>query len=250
MAQITLMCGPENWKTWHHWLFQLGNFLILLTFVPVKGHWAELYSRSMAAAGLFSLAIWAWLVLCLPDVIAWNIIFSAIHGYYINGLFWEVNPFQTFDPVGEQVYKTLFKPLGVSRLVFSRIYRTAKMKTTNILKETLTIKAFDSLDIPTSQLRMVVSGSAALVINEKRTLSVDPLELIETPFLLPRPTKDGPETVIDVTFQEGTVLLTWKLDQLLDLQYHNDKHALGLLIAQDIVSKIKKVQKVQQEVIG
>ena len=233
--QVTLICGSQSWLTCNHWLFQLGNFLILLTFIPIRGYLTQLYVRLTAAGGLFCLAIWAWLVLCLPDAILWNMVFAFIHGCYINRLLWQVSPTQTFDAVGELVYRQVFKPLNVSRLVFSRIYRRAKFSQTDVLKQVLTNKAFEQQDSPAAHLRMVIFGSVNLVINEKKTVRVEAMEVIETPFLFPRH-----ETSMEISIPASTTLLSWKMDDVLGLQYEEDKDAFGLMVAKDIVKKSKK----------
>ena len=234
---LELVCGFREWKVWNHWLFQLGNVLLLLTFIPMQGHSAELIIRSLASAGLFCISIWSWLILCLPDVFIWNMFFSIIHGYYINKLFWQLSPYTRFDDIGEDVYRTVFEPLKVSRQVFEKIYQRAKVMEMMTVKETLTTGAFKNPDSPGARIRLILKGSVVLLINEKTELTVRRMKVIESPFIYP-----GNETLLEVTPSPGTKVLVWSLKDLKHvLKSEEQRRAFEAFIVEDILVKIRTV---------
>ena len=146
---LELVCHFREWKVWNHWLFQLGNILLLLTFIPMQGHSAELISRSLASAGLF---LHLHLVLahslsarCLHLGICSSVSFTATILTNCSG---SCPPYTRFDDIGEDVYRTVFEPLKVSRQVFEKIYRRTKIMEMMTVKEILTTDTFKNPDSP------------------------------------------------------------------------------------------------------
>lgn len=60
---------------------------------------------------LFS--VWAWNVICAPDVFTWNFAFMLMNLAQVFHILYQLRPVK-FDPELEEAYHTLFEPFKVS----------------------------------------------------------------------------------------------------------------------------------------
>jgi hypothetical protein len=104
-----IVCGA--WNEPNHPLFQVGNLLIVISllalFMKPSLYW-HLYERFFLSAGCWALTVWAWTVHCFPDIVIWNFLFGLMHLYYVINLMFKLRPARYFQPVIENVRRSLF----------------------------------------------------------------------------------------------------------------------------------------------
>lgn len=73
--------------------------------------------------GLILFCIWAWNVICAPDIFIWNFAFMLLNVGQVFHIIYQLRPVK-FDPELEEVYHNLFHPFKVTlikKIVSSKI---------------------------------------------------------------------------------------------------------------------------------
>lgn len=81
------------WKRPNQVLFQTANVFLVLAYLSTHSTYGMLFLRSCLAVGSLFLSLYGWLVLCEPDFILWNVVFTAINAFQIIGIVWRLHPF-------------------------------------------------------------------------------------------------------------------------------------------------------------
>ena len=74
---------------------------------------------SFLSAGFILLTVWAWVIMCSPDILSWNFMFTIINSIQVAMILYRLKPIK-FHPDIEALYAKLFQPLNVPRWVMWR----------------------------------------------------------------------------------------------------------------------------------
>lgn len=168
--------GCAEWLPINHFYFQLANTCLFLSYLAPAGLWGLIYLRLVLAVASFFFALWGWVILCAFDTFLWNAFFTLInvvHGIY---LLCSLRPVR-FDKQVEEVYKTIFQPLKVSKQQFKKVV--------NCMKSIRPLKRGEHFAVEkqtrVESLSLLLSGSM-LVIENGRTLHVlHPMQFVDSP---------------------------------------------------------------------
>ena len=110
-----------DWLDAQHVLFQLANLCMVISFLtPSNFKHHCFFLRLMLNFGFLFLVIWSAVFICMPDVLAWNIVFLSVNMFHLAYLGYQIIP-QRFSKTCEDAYAKIFKPLKVSRKQFRDI---------------------------------------------------------------------------------------------------------------------------------
>ncbi|XP_039293227.1 popeye domain-containing protein 3-like [Nilaparvata lugens] len=65
--------------------------------------------HSVLILGFMMFSVWAWTIVCAPDVFVWNLCFTFLNVFQLVYVIYQMRPVK-FDPELEEVYHTLFRP--------------------------------------------------------------------------------------------------------------------------------------------
>lgn len=116
-----------TWLPLNHYLFQLANICLVVTYFapPNSLNGLFLLRLSLALAGIF-FGVWGGLIICALDTCIWNILFAIGNIIHMCYIFFKIRP-RKFDEENEQLYTTVFEPLGVKRFQYNRLARIGRV---------------------------------------------------------------------------------------------------------------------------
>lgn len=108
----------SNVQSANHWLFQLANTFLLLSYASKD----VLVLRVLLMCAGLCFMLWGAVVLSISvDTLVWNLIFTIINGLRGAQVAWSRRPIQFDRDEHEIIYAELFGPVGVSRLNFKNL---------------------------------------------------------------------------------------------------------------------------------
>ena len=110
-----------DWMDAQHALFQLANLCMIISFLtPSNFRHHSFFLRLMLNFGFLFIVIWSSVFICMPDVLAWNLVFMFINTIHLAYLGYRIIP-PRFSKTCEELYTKAFKPLKVTRKQFKDI---------------------------------------------------------------------------------------------------------------------------------
>lgn len=118
MKNGTFDNGCERYEDAQHVLFQLANFILVLSFLaPSSYRFHTLLLRSFVSAGSLLIVFWAGMITCYPDVLGWNLVFLFVNSVYLAWIMYKHYPPKIHKDL-ETLYVKVFKPFKVTRKSF------------------------------------------------------------------------------------------------------------------------------------
>ena len=112
------MC--EKWFEPNHTYFQIANIFLALTyFCPNNLKGLIVLRLFLGTAGVF-FCLWASIILCSPDNLGWNLLFSVINYGHVAYLLYSMRPIK-FSEEQELLYAAVFEQFGVARYQFNSL---------------------------------------------------------------------------------------------------------------------------------
>ena len=109
----TLTC--VDWQDGQHFLFQLSNLCFAVSFLaPNSFRYHGLFLRLLLCLGYVFFVVWAGVIICLPELLAWTLGFLAANVIHVLVIIYKLYPVMIRSEL-EEVYIRLFKPIKVSR---------------------------------------------------------------------------------------------------------------------------------------
>jgi len=198
-----------QWTQLNHVYFQIANVFLLLSYMASGGIHGMIYLRLMLALGSAFLAIWAWLVICAFDTFLWNAIFTVInvvHGAY---LLFTLRPVR-FDKQVEEVYRTIFEPLKVSKQQFKKVVNC--MKSIRPLKrgEHFAVERQTKADT----LSLLLSGRVVVTENGQTLQDIGALQFLDSPEWFGVGLSSDDYFQVSIRACEESRVLLWHRDKL------------------------------------
>nr|XP_027204590.1 blood vessel epicardial substance-like [Dermatophagoides pteronyssinus] len=224
-----------DWNGPHHIFLQLANFFLFigLFFGSIKIY-SIIFLRSMILVGNLLTILWTWLVSCSTDLLLWNLIFAFLNFIHIIILFFKLHPFIRFPHEVEMSYRNLFRPLGVSRYDFQRLYSLTRGIQTLKPKDIYSVENETLLD----RLSLLLTGRISVIHNGYTCSIIDSYQFLESPEWFGMNQTDRYQ--VSFVALEESQLLVWNRDKL-KLSISSDRYLQTILdhiLGKDIVKKL------------
>ncbi|XP_050531977.1 blood vessel epicardial substance-like isoform X2 [Daktulosphaira vitifoliae] len=224
----------------NHPYFHLSQAIMFICYMLPFGSPSRLilFIRLALTTATAIMALWARNVQCWIDSLLWNSASFVVNLIYVFVLFYQLKPIKFSDEL-EQVYKSLFLPLKVSRKQFRKIISCMKMvrplKTLEIFAEEKVTRV-DSLSL-------VLSGKLVISQNGNALHIVFPYQFLDSPEWFGVSTDEFFQ--VSVTAVEDSRVLLWHRDKL-RLSIITDQFLYTIfdhILGRDVVKKLMQVSE-------
>ncbi|XP_045601256.1 popeye domain-containing protein 3 isoform X7 [Procambarus clarkii] len=238
MGGITYTDFPvcTSWLPINHIYFQLANIFLFLSYLAPNGIYGILYLRITLTIGCMFFSLWGWVVLCAFDTFLWNAIFVLINLIHVIVICYYLRPVR-FTPELEQVYKSLFQPLKVSRHQFKRVINCMKLIRYVKFQEIYAQEKITRVD----SLSLVLSGRLVISQNGRALHIVSQHQFLDSPEWFGVSTDEFFQ--VSATAIEDSRVLIWHRDKL-KLTIMGDQFLQAVfdhILGRDVVKKLMQV---------
>ncbi|XP_050428624.1 blood vessel epicardial substance isoform X2 [Adelges cooleyi] len=236
-TSLSPSCLP---MVFNHSYYHLSHAIMFICYMLPFGPPSQLilFIRIALTTATAIMALWARNVQCWVDSLWWNSASCIVNLIYVFVLFYQLRPIQFTDEL-EQVYRSLFQPLKVSRMQFKKIISCMKMvrplKTLEIFAEEKVTKV-DSLSL-------VLSGKLVISQNGNTLHLVFPYQFLDSPEWFGVSTDEFFQ--VSVTAVEDSRILLWHRDKL-RLSIITDQFLYTIfdhILGRDVVKKLMQANE-------
>ncbi|XP_064117144.1 popeye domain-containing protein 3-like isoform X3 [Macrobrachium nipponense] len=222
-----------NWLPINHIYFQLANIFLFLSYLAPNGIYGILYLRITLTIGCMFFSLWGWVILCAFDTFLWNAIFVLINLVHVIVICYYLRPVR-FTPELEQVYRSLFQPLKVSRHQFKRVINCMKLIRYVKFQEIYAQEKITRVD----SLSLVLSGRLVISQNGRALHIVSQHQFLDSPEWFGVSTDEFFQ--VSATAIEDSRVLIWHRDKL-KLTIMGDQFLQAVfdhILGRDVVKKL------------
>ncbi|KAH9396962.1 hypothetical protein TYRP_003263 [Tyrophagus putrescentiae] len=224
-----------EWRMPQHIFLQLANlFLFIGLFFSSTSLYSLIFLRSMLLVSNLLTILWTWLIVCSGDLLIWQGAFAIINLGHIVILIVKLHPCLRFPHEIEMAYRNLFRPLGVSRVDFQRLYSYTRGIQTIKPKDIYAMEDQTVVD----RLSLLLSGRVSVVRGGVTRHIVDCYQFLESPEWFGMNSSDKYQ--VSIVALEESQLLVWNRDKL-KLSISSDRYLqiiLDHILGRDIVKKL------------
>ncbi|XP_042862154.1 popeye domain-containing protein 3-like isoform X2 [Penaeus japonicus] len=228
----------SDWLPINHIYFQLANIFLFLSYLAPNGIYGILYLRITLTIGCMFFALWGWVILCAFDTFLWNAIFVLINLVHVVVICYYLRPVR-FTPELEQVYRSLFQPLKVSRHQFKRVINCMKLIRYVKFQEIYAQEKITRVD----SLSLVLSGRLVISQNGRALHIVSQHQFLDSPEWFGVSTDEFFQ--VSATAIEDSRVLIWHRDKL-KLTIMGDQFLQAVfdhILGRDVVKKLMQVNE-------
>lgn len=226
----------SGWLPINHIYFQLANIFLFLSYLAPNGIYGILYLRITLTIGCMFFSLWGWVILCAFDTFLWNAIFVLINLVHVVIICYYLRPVR-FTPELEQVYKSLFQPLKVSRHQFKRVINCMKLIRYVKFQEIYAQEKITRVD----SLSLVLSGRLVISQNGRALHIVSQHQFLDSPEWFGVSTDEFFQ--VSATAIEDSRVLIWHRDKL-KLTIMGDQFLQAVfdhILGRDVVKKLMQI---------
>ncbi|XP_042862155.1 popeye domain-containing protein 3-like isoform X3 [Penaeus japonicus] len=226
----------SDWLPINHIYFQLANIFLFLSYLAPNGIYGILYLRITLTIGCMFFALWGWVILCAFDTFLWNAIFVLINLVHVVVICYYLRPVR-FTPELEQVYRSLFQPLKVSRHQFKRVINCMKLIRYVKFQEIYAQEKITRVD----SLSLVLSGRLVISQNGRALHIVSQHQFLDSPEWFGVSTDEFFQ--VSATAIEDSRVLIWHRDKL-KLTIMGDQFLQAVfdhILGRDVVKKLMQI---------
>ncbi|KAL3881590.1 hypothetical protein ACJMK2_028011 [Sinanodonta woodiana] len=169
--------GCSFWRSPNHVLYQCANAALVLGLLAPKKKFGDLFLHSMFVLGFLLLSVWAWTILCAPDIFSWNFAFMVVNVMQTLFLMYHIRPIK-FTGELENLYVTMFEPMKVSRKLFKKLV-CPDFCSVGMLHETEPYALYGISR--TERLGLLLTGLMKVYSNKNILHSIREYEFIDSP---------------------------------------------------------------------
>lgn len=228
----------HKWLPINHIYFQLANIFLFLSYLAPNGIYGILYLRITLTIGCMFFSLWGWVILCAFDTFLWNAIFVLINLVHVIVICYYLRPVR-FTPELEQVYRSLFQPLKVSRHQFKRVINCMKLIRYVKFQEIYAQEKITRVD----SLSLVLSGRLVISQNGRALHIVSQHQFLDSPEWFGVSTDEFFQ--VSATAIEDSRVLIWHRDKL-KLTIMGDQFLQAVfdhILGRDVVKKLMQVNE-------
>ncbi|KAJ1152065.1 hypothetical protein NDU88_004843 [Pleurodeles waltl] len=201
-----------------------------------SGYSGLLYVFIFLSLGFLCSSFWAWLDACAADVFSWNFALFVICIIQIIHVAYQLRNI-SFDKEFQEVYSSLFQPLGISLTVFGKIMSYCNAEVITLEKEHCYAMQGKT---PIDKLSLLVSGRIRVTVDGEFLHYIFPLQFLDSPeWDSLRPSEEG---IFQVTLIADTDCryIAWRRKKLylLFAKHRYISRLFSILIRSDIADKL------------
>ncbi|XP_050805290.1 popeye domain-containing protein 3 [Gopherus flavomarginatus] len=217
-------------------IYQLASILFVVGFMGGSGFFGLMYVFSLLGLGFLCSSIWAWLDVCAADIFSWNFVLFVICFIQFIYVTYQVRSV-SFEKEFQELYSSLFQPLGISLTVFRKIVLCCDAEVITLEKEHCYAMQGKT---PIDKLSMLVSGRIRVTVDGEFLHYIFPLQFLDSPeWDSLRPTEEG---IFQVTLTAETDCryVAWRRKKLylLFAKHRFISRLFSILIGSDIADKL------------
>lgn len=231
-----LVCLPEQQHQPQHVLYQLANICFIVAYLAPSGKTGLLFMHSVLILGFLLFTGFAWNVICAPDVFSWNFFFVLLNlGQFLNVLYTMRKV--KFQPELEDLYRSMFQPLQVSRLSFKKLVSPEFAQIQSLHPG----EAYAMQNLTrTDRLGLLVSGRIHVLSGHHFLHHIQAKEFLDSPEF--ESSRTGVEEKFKVTIVATSCCrcLVWQRERLefMLIKEGHLSNVLSLLLSRDITRKL------------
>ncbi|XP_035204582.1 popeye domain-containing protein 3-like isoform X2 [Stegodyphus dumicola] len=176
-SNTTIFVCPEGQHEPQHVMYQLANVCFIVAYLAPSNKTGLLFMHSILILGFFLFSMWAWNVVCAPDVFSWNFFFVLLNMGQMLYVLYTMRKVK-FPLELEDIYRSMFQPLQVSRLSFKKLVspECAQMMSLHPGEA----YAMQSLT-KTDRLGLLVSGKVNVISGQHFLHNIQAKEFLDSP---------------------------------------------------------------------
>ncbi|XP_064473050.1 popeye domain-containing protein 3-like [Ornithodoros turicata] len=236
--------GCDAWEDAQHILWQGGQLCCAAAFlIPHRCVASPLILRSLLTMSFLMTSVWAGLVVCAPDVLAWHLtcfIVNAAHALY---LAWQALPPRLPNEL-RGLYDRLFLPYQVGKKRFATIVRAAEIMSLDGDHK----YAVEGVSPADQKVSILLSGKLQVTCEDVLLHYIQPFEFIDSPEYESCPIGSDKMFQVSITAQEPCRYLCWSRRRLHNVLRLNPTMAAILhnLVGRDIALKLYSLAEFHQ----
>lgn len=226
-----------QWLPANHFLFQLANICLVFSYlVPDTLNGLFLLRFWLGSGGLF-FALWAWLILCAPDTLGWNLAFMILNYAHFLYLLIKIKRPRKFGIDCEQAYTHLFEPFGLQRYQFQVLADKA------LVLKLDAGEVYGKENAPAERISILLSGSVEVMKDDKILHITRPYEFLDAPEWAASLPGETAHFGVTLTVRESIHCLTWNSNELRKILKTDQflKNIFDSLIGQDVTKKLLRI---------
>ncbi|XP_075232417.1 popeye domain-containing protein 3-like isoform X1 [Lycorma delicatula] len=225
----------DIWRNPQHVLFQLANTCFLISYAVPTNRYGILFMHSLLIIGFMLFSVWAWTIVCAPDVFIWNLCFTFLNAFQLVFVVYQMRPVK-FDPELEEVYHTLFRPFKVSRMQFKKLVGTD-------FAQIMSLHAGEAYAMQnltrTDRLGLLLTGKVNVLSDQQFLHPILPCEFLDSPEFESRANMDD-KFKVSIVAATSCRYVYWQRTALEYLFVKETYLAtvMSTLVARDITTKL------------
>ncbi|XP_075232418.1 popeye domain-containing protein 3-like isoform X2 [Lycorma delicatula] len=191
--------------------------------------------HSLLIIGFMLFSVWAWTIVCAPDVFIWNLCFTFLNAFQLVFVVYQMRPVK-FDPELEEVYHTLFRPFKVSRMQFKKLVGTD-------FAQIMSLHAGEAYAMQnltrTDRLGLLLTGKVNVLSDQQFLHPILPCEFLDSPEFESRANMDD-KFKVSIVAATSCRYVYWQRTALEYLFVKETYLAtvMSTLVARDITTKL------------
>lgn len=236
--------GCESWEDAQHILWQGAQICFAAAFlVPHRFSLSSLVLRWLLTLSFALTSIWAGLVVCAPDVLAWHLTCLLVNAAHALRLAWRALPPRMPTHL-RTLYERMFLPYQVSKNRFVDLTRAAEVVQLAAERRYAT----EGVTAADQRVSILLTGRLQVTCEDVLLHYVEPNEFIDSPEYESCPIGSDKLFQVTITALEPCTYLTWQRRRLqLLLRAHPVVSAvLHNLVGRDIAIKLYSLAEFHQ----
>ncbi|GIY80684.1 popeye domain-containing protein 3 [Caerostris darwini] len=232
---LNVTCTPEQQHP-QHALYHLANICYIVSYLAPRGKRGLLFMHSLLILGFFLFAMWAWNIVCSPNIFSWNFFFVLLNLGQVLQILYSMRKVKLPLEL-EDIYRILFQPLQVSRLSFQKLVSPECAQMLNLHPgEAYAMQGLTRTD----RLGLLIKGKANVISGQHFLHQIQANEFLDSPEF--ESSRSGVEekfkvSIIATTPCRAVVWQRQSLEYLLIKETHLS-NILALLLSTDITKKL------------
>ncbi|XP_054723823.1 popeye domain-containing protein 3-like [Uloborus diversus] len=227
---------PAEERQPQHVLYQLANICFIISFLAPGDPKGLLFMHALLIFGFLLYSAWAWNIICAPNIFSWNFFFVLLNLGQILYILYTMRKVK-FPLELEDIYRTVFQPLQVSRLTFQKLVSPECAQMMSLHPgEAYAMQGLTRTD----RLGLLVSGRAHVISGHHFLHHIQAKEFLDSPEF--ESSRSGVEekfkvSIIAINPCRCIVWQRQNLEYLLIKEMHLS-NILALLLSRDITRKL------------
>ncbi|XP_077487630.1 popeye domain-containing protein 1-like isoform X2 [Amblyomma americanum] len=236
--------GCESWEDAQHILWQGAQICCAAAFlVPHRFSLSSLLLRWLLTLSFALTSVWAGLVVCAPDVLAWHLTCLLVNAAHALRLAWRAVPPRVPGHL-RTLYEKMFLPYQVSKSRFMELTRAAEL--VHLAAERR--YAIEGVTAADQRVAILLTGQLQVTCEDVLLHYIQPNEFIDSPEYESCPIGSDKLFQVTITATEPCTYMSWQRPRLQQLLRANPvlSAVVHNLVGRDIAIKLYSLAEFHQ----